>query len=79
MIRMKVIQIEPKLAASDLPINEERKKEEIAKVEEFIAQIGYENIKNIITASPDSNFFSYYSIFYEDNQPYTPYVKPPKK
>lgn len=44
MIRMKVIKIDSKIAASDSPLHEERKKEEIAKVEDFITQIGYENI-----------------------------------
>ncbi len=72
MIRMRVIQVEPKIAASNSPAYDERKKAEIAKVEEFIAQIGYENIKNIITVSPDSALFSYYTFFYEDGQPYTP-------
>ncbi len=59
MIRMKVIEIESKVAASNSPVYEERKREEIAKVEEFIAQIGYDNIKNIIISAPNSVFFSY--------------------
>ena len=55
------------------------KRKEWAPVEEFIAQIGYNNIKNIIV-TPGTTYFSYYSIFYEDGQPYTPYVEDePKK
>ena len=71
MVRMKVIQVDSKIAASASPAYENRKKQEIAKVEDFITQIGYDNIKNIIISAPNSSF-SYYSIFYEDGQPYTP-------
>jgi hypothetical protein len=50
-----------------------------APVEEFIAKIGYDNIKNIIV-TPGTTYFSYYSIFYEDGLPFTPYVEEePKK
>lgn len=71
MVRMKVIEIKSSIAASNSPVYEESKKDEIAKVEEFIAQIGYDSIKNIIVSAPN-NSYSYYSIFYEDNLPYTP-------
>lgn len=51
----------------------------MAPMEEFIAQIGYNNIKNIIVSAPES-IYSYYTIFYEDGKPYTPYVEgEPKK
>ena len=74
MVRMKVIQIESRVASSDSPAYDDLKRKEVSKVEEFIAQIGYDTIRNIIVSSPGNNF-SYYSIFYEDGQPYTPYAE----
>ena len=53
-------------------------KEVLAPMENFIAQIGYDNIKNIIVSAPDT-LFSFYSIFYEDGLPYTPPPVPEKK
>ena len=43
-------------------------------MERFIAQIGYDSIKNIVV-SPGIDVYSFYSIFYEDGQPYTPYAE----
>ena len=74
MIRMKVIEVKSNVAASNSPAYAKFKTEEIAKVEEFIAQIGYDSIRNIVVSAPNPTF-SYYSIFYEDGQPYTPRVE----
>ncbi|MFV0497961.1 MAG: hypothetical protein ACK5L0_07340 [Candidatus Fimivivens sp.] len=49
-------------------------KEEMASMEAFIEQIGYDCIKNIVSGG--SSTCCYYTIFYEDGLPYTPYVKP---
>ncbi len=68
MIRVKVIKIDSKIAASDLPICEKDKKEEITKLEKLIAQIGYDSIKDIIVSAPGAPC-SFYTIFYEDGQP----------
>ena len=55
------------------------KRKELSPIEDFIAQVGYDNIKNIIVSNSGTVFLCY-SIFYEDNQPYTPYVEEePKK
>lgn len=43
-------------------------------MEDFIAQVGYDNIKKILTSNAGSVFVCY-SIFYEDGQPYTPYAE----
>ena len=54
------------------------KRKEWAPIEEFIAKIGYENIKNIaVSQSGGTNV--YYSVFYEDGQPFTPYVEDESK
>ena len=77
MIRIEMFPVETtKICYSNTP---NAKRKELAPIEEFIAKIGYENIKNIIVSqSGGSNV--YYSVFYEDGQPYTPYVEDePKK
>ncbi len=53
-------------------------KKQIAPMEKFIHLVGYDNIKQILSSSPNSDTICY-TIFYEDNQPFTPYVEPPKK
>ncbi len=76
MIRMQVFKVN-----ADWSCNRESplRNKQIAPIESLIAQIGYDNIKNIIVSAPDS-IYSYYTIFYEDGQPYTPYVEDePKK
>ena len=45
-----------------------------APIEDFIVQVGYDNIKKILTCNAGSNVICY-SIFYEDGQPYTPRVE----
>ena len=74
MIRVEMFEIHLERSCNPLT-----KHKEWAPIETFIAKIGYENIKNIIT-TPGTTYFSYYSIFYEDGLPYTPYVEDaPKK
>ena len=74
MIRMKAFVIN----SYNLTNNKYEDKEK-SPIEDFIAQVGYDNIKNIITSNASSTFVCY-SIFYEDNLPYTPYVEEePKK
>lgn len=75
MIRMQVFKVNSDWSCDGAsPL----RNKQIAPIEAFIAQIGYDNIKNIIVSAPAS-VNSYYTIFYEDGQPYTPYVEPPKK
>ncbi|WMJ83461.1 hypothetical protein ACS3UN_10335 [Oscillospiraceae bacterium LTW-04] len=72
MIRIKVFQMN-----SNRLYDNQRK--ELSPIEEFIAQVGYDSIKNIIMSNAGSVIICY-TIFYEDNQPYTPYVEEePKK
>ena len=72
MIRIKVFEI------NSNRLNDNQRKE-LSPIEEFIAQVGYDNVKNIIVSNSGAVFVCY-SIFYEDNQPYTPYVEDePKK
>lgn len=73
MIKIKIFQVESNLARD---VNHEDK--ELGPMEEFIAQIGYEKIKNILLQST-SDCTSFYAIFYEDNLPYTPRSTPKKK
>ncbi|MEA5135283.1 MAG: hypothetical protein VB035_04000 [Candidatus Fimivivens sp.] len=55
-------------------------KRTVAPMEAFITQIGYENIMNIVTVSTGASNLCYYTIFYEDGLPFTPYVEEePKK
>lgn len=75
MIRLKVIQINSDIASKTSSNYADLSANEIEKVEEFIAEIGYENIKNIIVSGPNSSY-SCYSFFYEDGQPYTPRTEP---
>ena len=69
MVKIKVFRVNA--YDSCLPNLEERT---LAPMEAFIAQIGYERIKNIVTLSTSSGMTSFYTIFYEDGLPYTPYV-----
>lgn len=74
MIRVEMFRIHLERCCNPLT-----KHKEWAPIEAFIEKVGYENIRNIITA-PDASCFSYYSIFYEDGLPFTPYVEDaPKK
>lgn len=75
MIRLKVIEISTSRA-----ISSSTSRKAVAPVEEFIASIGYDNVKNIVVTAVGA-LTTLYSIFYEDNQSYTPYVaeKPKKK
>ena len=75
MIRVKVISMFSAKASTP-----DSGKRAVAPLEEFIAQVGYDNIKNIVVSSPNNFNISYYSIFYEDNQSYTPNAEnEPKK
>lgn len=75
MIRMKVFEIN-----ADSSSNNFSQDETVAPIEDFIAQIGYDNIKNIIVSAAGS-YSCYYAFFYEDGQPYIPRTKvaEPKK
>ncbi|MEA5135276.1 MAG: hypothetical protein VB035_03965 [Candidatus Fimivivens sp.] len=75
MVHLKVIEISTPRAVSP-----STGKKAVAPVEEFIASIGgYDNIKNIVVTAVGA-LSTNYSIFYEDGQPYTPYVEEePKK
>lgn len=66
MIRIKVFKTN-----SNSSCNPNHANEELEPMENFIAQIGYDRIKNIVV-SPGTDIYSYYSIFYEDGLPYTP-------
>ena len=74
MIRIKVFKAYADRMVDVAPISSKEK----APVEEFIHLVGYENIKQFISSAPTSSTICY-TILYEDNQPYTPYVEPPKK
>ena len=56
----------------------DKEDKELAPIENFIAQIGYDAIRDIKIVSNGSSL-TYYHIIYEDNQPYTPRPIPPKK
>lgn len=73
MIKIKVISLNSNWASQ--PGQEDK---ELAPIENFIAQIGYENIREIkvVYSSGGSTF---YHILYEDNLPYTPRPIPEKK
>ncbi|MDD3159028.1 hypothetical protein [Anaeromusa sp.] len=74
MIRVEMFEIHLERSCNPLT-----KHKEWAPIEAFIEKVGYANVKNIIVA-PSTAYESYYSIFYEDGQPYTPYVEEePKK
>ena len=73
MIKIKVIAVEATWAC--LPDYENK---QLGPVEDFIAQVGYQNIKEIKIQSA-SGSAGYYHIFYEDGQPYTPRTTPQKK
>ena len=82
MIRMKIFKVDPgkfDIASSDEYLKSKGEKglalynqkmksqeEEIAPIENFIAEIGFENIRSIIT-STGSPYYLTYTIFYEDN------------
>lgn len=69
MIRMEVFDFD-----SNRFTNKKTGDKQKALIEDFIAKVGYDNIKNIIVCNSSSTFVCY-SIFYEDGQPYTPYVE----
>lgn len=69
MIRMEVFDFDSSRLTDETYGSEEK-----ALVEAFIAQVGYDNIKNIIVSNSGSTCVLY-TIFYEDGQPYTPYAE----
>ncbi len=71
MIRMKAFMADSYRLILSKPKDNEKEK---APIEDFIAQVGYDNIKKILTCNAGSNLICY-SIFYEDGQPYTPRVE----
>ena len=73
MIKVKVIAVNSYLTSEP---NQEDK--ELAPIENLIAQVGYQNIKDIRVQSTNSGL-GYYHIIYEDNLPYTPRPIPEKK
>ena len=73
MIRLKVIEI-----ITSRALFPSTSAKAVGSVEEFIATIGYDNIKNIIVTSPNATS-TCYSIFYEDGQPYIPSPTSEKK
>lgn len=74
MIRIKVIEVDCTWAR--LPDHEA---EQLGPIEDFIAQVGYQNIKEIKVQSSGGPS-GYYHIIYEDGLPFTPYVEEePKK
>ncbi len=73
MIKIKVLSLDSMWASDP---NLENK--ELSPIENFIAQIGYEVIKDIKIVTNGSSL-TYYHIFYEDGLPYTPRPMPEKK
>ena len=73
MIKIKVFTISSIVASK--AIGED---EELGPIEDFIMQIGYENIKNIKIQSTTTGT-GYYHIIYEDGLSYTPRTTPKKK
>lgn len=73
MIKIKVLMIESQQARD--PNHED---EWLGPAEDFIAQVGYQNIKEIKIQSA-SGSLGYYHIIYEDGLPYTPRTTPKKK
>ena len=80
MIRMKIFKIDPgkfDMAYVDQKGIAKYKKElekhekELSPIENFIAEIGFENVRSMIS-STGSPYYLAYTIFYEDNLPYTP-------
>ena len=63
MIRMKAFVFD-----SNYLIDNKYENKEKSPIEDFIAQVGYNNIKKILTSNAGSTFVCY-SIFYEDGQP----------
>lgn len=84
MIRMKIFKVDPMkfdFASSDEYLKHKGEKglekynqkikiqeEEVAPIEDFITEIGFKNIRNIITSTGSPNYLTY-TIFYEDNLP----------
>ena len=73
MIKIKVISLRSHQASEP---NQEDK--ELGPIEDFIAQIGYENIRDIKVIYVNGGL-TYYHILYEDGQPYTSRTAPQKK
>lgn len=73
MIRIKVIEVDCTWAR--LPDHEA---EQLGPIEDFIAQVGYQNIKEIKVQSSGGPS-GYYHIIYEDGLSYTPRTTPKKK
>lgn len=44
----------------------ETREKEVEPIENFIAEIGFENVRSIITSTGSPNYLAY-TIFYEDN------------
>jgi len=66
MVRMKVFVVNSSNLSKDRYEDEEK-----LPIEDFIAQVGYDNIKNIIMSNAGSILVCY-TIFYEDGLPYSP-------
>lgn len=82
MIRMRVFMIDPikfDLVSSDEYLKSkgekglakynqkmETREEEVAPIEAFITEIGFENVRSIITSTGSPSYLAY-TIFYEDN------------
>ena len=73
MVKIKVIAVDSTRAHD--PNHEDK---QLGPVEDFIEQIGYQNIKEIRIQSASASL-GYYHIFYEDGQPYTSRTAPQKK
>ncbi|MEA5135280.1 MAG: hypothetical protein VB035_03985 [Candidatus Fimivivens sp.] len=82
MIRMKIFKLDPMkfdFISSDEYLKRKGEKgiaqynqkeniraEEVAPIEDFITEIGFENVRSIITSTGSPNYLAY-TIFYEDN------------
>ena len=69
MIRMKTLGIPNMICVNETAASPQPRN---APIEEFINLIGFENIKQILTSSPNVVGITYYTIFYEDGQPFIP-------
>lgn len=74
MVKIKVFAIASRESCDDKYADTE-----LSPLESFIEKIGYNNIRNIVTSSPNSSGISYYTFFYEDGLPYAPRQTPEKK
>ncbi len=73
VIKIKVLKI--RSYETRLPDSEDK---QLGPIENFIEQVGYQNIKEIKMQSTSGDI-GFYHIIYEDGLPYTPRPIPPKK